>query len=169
MDSDETQRKRELDAHERKRLTEQSKERERQRRLNERELLNAINANREAIDKLAARLAVLEERGVYKYYTQSFKVFALQNAIEHGQELLDRLAAPGTGLNDWFLSIRAAALEHKFNLLDRTFDWDPMNEDWHTWTRPILEAFWRCSFFLRMLARFGSELDELLAPYRPRK
>jgi L-rhamnose isomerase len=41
-----------------------------------------------------------------------------------------------------------------------------MNENWQAKTRPILEAFWHCSYFLRMLERFGRELDEPPMPAR---
>ena len=137
------------------------------RSIREVELLQAIKENLADIDALAAQLDDLEERGVYKYYSQSFKAFDLQNAIEQGQELFARLAPPHRSRRT-NRSIRSpAALEHKFSLLDRTVDWDRMNEEWQTWTRPILEAFWHCSFFVRMLARYGRELDEPPLPWGP--
>ena len=87
-------------------------------------------------------------------------MFALQTAIEQAQALFGTLAPPGAALNDWFLSICAAALEHNSSPLDRTFDWGRMNDHWQAWTRPILEAFWHCSFFLRAMARYGRKLKE---------
>ena len=127
-------------------------------------LLLAIKAHLDEIDALIAELAGLEEAGVYRYYHQSFKVYSLQAAIEQALQLLERIAPVGTQLNHWFLPICGEALQHKFRLLDRTWDWDRMNQNWHAGTRPILEAFWHCSYFLRMLARFGRELDEPPTP-----
>ncbi len=34
-----------------------------------------------------------------------------------------------------------------------------VNANWQERTRPVLEAFWHCGYFLRQLARYGRELE----------
>lgn len=160
MDSGDNGSRNESEEGERARLLKEVEARNRQRLAMERLLLDAIRASLDEIDALVEHLDVLEEMGVYKYYGESFKVFGLQGLIEDAQALFGALAPPGAAPNDWFLSICAAGLEHKFSLLDRTFDWRRMNDHWQAWTRPVLEAFWHCSFFLRAMARSGRELEE---------
>jgi hypothetical protein len=126
----------------------------------EHDLLSAIKHRLAEIDGLAEWIAQVEEDGVYRYYHQSFKVYSLQIAIKKALSLFESIAPEGTWLNDWFLAICQTALEHEFSVLDRTWDWDRMNQNWHAETRPILEGFWHCSYFVRMLARYGRELDE---------
>jgi hypothetical protein len=167
MESGDNESRNESEDSDRARLLKQVEERHRQRLTKQRQLLEAIRASLNQIDALVGQLDALEEGGVYKYYGQSFKVFALQTPIEQAQALFGTLAPPEAALNDWFLSICAAALEHKFSLLDRTCDWGRMNDHWQVWTRPILEAFWHCSFFLRAMARYGRELEEPPIPWSP--
>jgi hypothetical protein len=123
------------------------------------ELLQAIKTNLESIDGLAAKLS-WEEDGVYRYYSQSFKVFGLQNLIEQALAIFQHVAPDGTQLNDSFVSTCQTALEHRFSFERTKFDMDEMNANWQAWTRPILVAFWHCSYFLRMMARYGRELEE---------
>jgi hypothetical protein len=130
----------------------------------ERELLQAIKRNLADLDALAAQLDDLEERGVYKFYSQSFKVYELQMIVDRAQVLFERIAPTGTALNDWFLSICQTALRHRFIWPPKNWDWERMNRNWQAETQPILEAFWHCRYFLRMLARFGRELDEAPMP-----
>ncbi len=87
-------------------------------------------------------------------------------AVERALALFERIAPPGAKLNEWFLSICQDALQHRFRWPPQDWDWDRMNENWQAETRPILEAFWHCAYFLRMLERFGSELDEPPMPAR---
>jgi hypothetical protein len=115
-------------------------------------LLDAIKQRLDDVDRLVSACAEAEEDAVYRYYHQSFKVFGLQHLISHAGRLFAELAPGGTGLNPWFVAICDAATDHQFDLRRS-------NANWHTETRPILEAFWHCSYFARMLARYGRELD----------
>lgn len=119
----------------------------------ERELLGAIKQRPDDIDGLLKGFAEAEEDGVYRYYHQSLKVYALQRAVKVAQRLFEDLAPEHTRLNAWCVSICQAACEHQF-------DSGRSNENWQAETRPILEGFWHCSYFLRMMARYGRELEE---------
>jgi hypothetical protein len=80
-------------------------------------------------------------------------VYGIQAAVTRAKTLLEGLAPQGTQLNEWFVEICRDARAHKF-------DPNRSNQNWHAETRPILEGFWHCSYFMRMLARYGRELDE---------
>lgn len=94
-----------------------------------------------------------EGDGVYRFYHQSMKVFWLQGLVRHAERLYADLAPPGMELNGWFRDICSDACNHEFEMRRS-------NPNWLAETRPILEAFWHCSYFARMLAKYGRELDE---------
>ena len=94
------------------------------------------------------------EDPVYRFYHQSFKVFALQHQTLNIVQQLSRLA-PGSPMNAQFLDIVAAGTGKTFTLED--------NARWAVATRPILEAFFHARFFLEMAARYAA-LD---VPRRP--
>jgi hypothetical protein len=118
-----------------------------------RELLTRVRRRLPDIDTLLAAFVAAEDEGVYRYYHQSFKVYSLQGAVKSARRLFDELAPRGTHLNAWFRAICDDACEHKFDLASS-------NTSWRAETRPILEGFWHCFFFVRQLARYGRELDE---------
>jgi hypothetical protein len=115
-------------------------------------LLEAIKAQLTRIDELCVAFDRAEEDGVYRYYHQSFKVYGLQSLIQGAMSLFDEVAPPGTELNPWLQAIAAGATAHRFDLAKS-------NRNWQAETRPILEGFWHCRYFIRMLARYGRELD----------
>ena len=118
-----------------------------------RELLESIKRRMEEIDRLASGLSDTEEDGVYRYYHQSLEGYTLQRGVIVVSEFLQSLAPAGIELNPWFVAICDEACAHKF-------DFKTSNQNWHAETRPILEALWHCSYFVRMLARFGRELEQ---------
>ena len=73
------------------------------------------------------------EDPVYRFYHQSFEVFALQETI---REIVTELQAllPGRGLNLWFLEIVEAGTGHQFDM--------SCIDDWRVTRIP----FWRRSF-----------------------
>ena len=116
------------------------------------ELLDHLKQRVEEIDALLAALESLEEDGVYRYYHQSWEVYGLQEAVKRARELFEELAPRGTRLNPWLSRICEEGCAHQFDLARS-------NQRWQEETRPILEAFWHCLYFLRQLSRYGRELD----------
>ena len=86
------------------------------------------------------------EDPVYRFYHQSFKVFALQNRTETIVSAL-RLLLPTHSLNARFLEIVGEGTGKEFSA--------EMNTAWEQHTRPILEAFFHARFFLEMAVRYA--------------
>lgn len=85
------------------------------------------------------------EDPIYRFYHQSFKVYALQTHTEAiVGELAGLLPSP---LNPWFLEILGRGT-------GRTFE-PSHNRNWTEITRPILEAFFHARFFLEMAVRYA--------------
>lgn len=118
----------------------------------ERDLLSAIKNRRDDLvqlfDKVSGHWSY--EDPVYRFYHQSFKVFALQETIRKIVAELQGLL-PGRGLNPWFLEIVEAGTGHHFDM--------SCNDDWLRHTRPILEAFFHARFMLEMAVRYA-DLEE---------
>ena len=94
------------------------------------------------------------EDPLYRFYHQSFKVYALQQTTE---TIIQRLQAliPERPLHSWFLQIVQAGTGKQFQSED--------NARWTEVTRPILEAFFHARFFLEMAVRYA----DLQAPPQP--
>jgi len=90
------------------------------------------------------------EDGVYRFYHQSFKVYALQNATQRVVEALKGLSPSGT-LDAWFSQIVADGTGKTFAL--------EHNQRWLVETRPIVEAFFHAKYMLEMICKYGRELD----------
>lgn len=92
---------------------------------------------------------------VYRFYHQSFKVYAIQ-------DLTDRIVAALTGLlpdrplNQWFATIIGQGTGKDFRMSH--------NQRWLPNTRPLLEAYWHARYMLGMAVRYGEELE---APPEP--
>lgn len=119
----------------------------------ETELLANAKARLAEIEALLAGFERAEEDAVYRYYHRSLKVFWQQSAVRRARELLRDLAPEGRSLDGDFKRICHEALDHEFEM-SRT------NTNWGAETRPILEAFWHCKYFLAQLNRYARELDE---------
>lgn len=104
------------------------------------------------IKKLLAHFHSEEEDGVYRFYHQSFKVFHLQPLVRGARDLFIQISPAGAPLNAWFAAICEGALDHEF-------DSGRTNSMWAAETRPLLEAFWHCKYFLKNMLRYGRELD----------
>ncbi len=115
-------------------------------------LLQEIQANLPALE------ALLEEASshwgyedpVYRFYHQSFKVYALQGATTRIVAALAKLAPDGR-LNRWFLNIVDHGTGREFT--------PEANRRWAAETRPILEAFFHARYFLEMVCKYGRELE----------
>jgi hypothetical protein len=109
-------------------------------------LLQSLRRDRQSLEKM------LEENSghwgyedpVYRFYHQSFKVYALQQQTEAIVRRLQALA-PDRPLNAWFVRIIEAGTGKVFKSED--------NARWMEVTRPILEAFFHARFFLEMAVR----------------
>jgi hypothetical protein len=86
------------------------------------------------------------EDPVYRFYHQSFKVYALQEKTREIVRVLTELV-PDRPLHRWFRDLVAAGTGKEF---------DPQhNADWTAVTRPILEAFFHARYFLEMAVRYA--------------
>jgi len=90
------------------------------------------------------------EDPVYRFYHQSYKVYALQETTVRIVRVLESLA-PDRPLNPWFRMIVEHGTGKSFNPDD--------NADSPTVTRPILEAFFHTRFFLEMAVRYAALHD----------
>jgi len=87
------------------------------------------------------------EDPIYRFYHQSFKVYALQGQTSRIVSALESLA-PDRPLNPWFRQIVEQGTGKSFKQDD--------NADWSRITRPILEAFFHARFFLEMAVRYAT-------------
>jgi hypothetical protein len=118
------------------------------------ELLLAIKKN---LPELEEKLAALNghwgvEDTVYRFYHQSFKVYAIQSQTAEVVTLFKRLAPPGTGLCREFVEIMEEGASGKAFSMEH-------NQAWTQHTRPFLEAMFHAKYFLEMMIRYGKELD----------
>ncbi len=114
----------------------------------ERKLLANLKRRRERAQDLLARCSEHwgYEDPVYRFYHQSFKVYAVQNQTEEIVRELSSLL-PDRPLNGWFQEIVARGTGRVFSPED--------NAHWTEVTRPILEAFFHARFFLEMAVRYA--------------
>lgn len=89
------------------------------------------------------------EDPIYRFYHQSFKVYALGHATKRIVSALQALA-PEQQLNEWFVHIVTEGT-------DKTFDQEH-NARWLEVTRPIVEAFFHARYFLEMAVTYGRQL-----------
>jgi hypothetical protein len=90
------------------------------------------------------------EDSVYRFYHQSFKVYALQDATLTIVQALQALA-PERHLHESFMRIVTDGTGRTFEL--------EHNQRWLEVTRPILEAFFHARYFLEMAVRYGRRLE----------
>ena len=93
------------------------------------------------------------EDRVYRFYHQSFKVYALKDVTKNLVATFESLAPEDCSLNEWFVEIVTEGTTQQFEMRRS-------NDNWLHETRPIVEAFFHAKFFLEMLVRYGTELDE---------
>jgi len=88
---------------------------------------------------------------VYRFYHQSFKVYALQTETKRIVEALQSLAPSGTALSPIFAEIYQAGASGKRFEIEH-------NQQWAVHTRVFVEAFLHAKFFLEMAVKYGKEL-----------
>jgi len=123
-------------------------------------LLEKMKENMEGIKAILKTFHSVEEDRVYRFYHSSFKVYWLQDVIKESNELFLKLS-PHLEKGDphrWeplspdFSQIVNEALavgEFKMEY----------NRAWLKMTRPILEAFFHCKYFLEQMVKYG-ELEK---------
>ncbi|GAK61397.1 hypothetical protein U27_01297 [Candidatus Vecturithrix granuli] len=89
------------------------------------------------------------EDPIYRFYHQSFKVYALQTQTMQIVAALQALR-PEFPLNAWFMQIVTEGTGKTFVNED--------NQRWPTVTRPIIEAFFHARYFLEMAVKYGTHL-----------
>lgn len=90
------------------------------------------------------------EDPTYRFYHQSFKVYALGHTTKRIVSALQALA-PERQLNEWFMRIVSEGT-------NKTFDHEH-NARWLEVTRPIVEAFFHARYFLEMAVTYGQRLQ----------
>jgi len=95
------------------------------------------------------------EDPIYRFYHQSFKVYALQADTQKIAKALQALL-PDQPLNDWFAQIVREGTCKEFAIED--------NQRWLEVTRPILEAFFHARYFLEMACRYSNAPEEQMLP-----
>ena len=120
----------------------------RDRRALEVDLLANLRAHRERLTGLLASCSDHWgfEDPVYRFYHQSFKVYALQQQTDRIVAELRQLL-PSRPLDPWFLEIVQQGTGKVFGISD--------NARWTEVARPILEAFFHARFFLDMAVRYS--------------
>lgn len=121
----------------------------------DKELLRNIQARWSDLSKLLDEVNShwSYEDPIYRFYHQSYKVYALQNETRQIVEALQQIAPSGVTFCPMFQEIyRAGASEKQFE--------PEHNRQWTTHTRPFLEAFFHAKFFLEMAVKYGEELAD---------
>lgn len=89
---------------------------------------------------------------VYRFYHQSFKVYALQTETKRIVAALQSVAPSETTLSPMFEEIYQAGASGKAFKIEH-------NQQWTLHTRVFLEAFFHAKYFLEMAVKYGKELQ----------
>jgi hypothetical protein len=124
-----------------------------ERRAREAILLNNIKRDLPVLTRLSeeAESHWGSEDLVYRFYHQSFKVFAIQSLTTTIVDALQALL-PDAALDQRFTTIISEGTGKQFS-----YD---MNARWDEATRPLLEAFFHANYFLKMAIKYGHELSD---------
>jgi hypothetical protein len=114
------------------------------------DLFRNLKANAAALERLLKRCHNERTGGIYRFYHQSFKVYALQELTLEIVAAL-RSLAPDRPLNEWFMRIIAEGTEKTFSVED--------NARWLEATRPIVEAFFHSCYFLETAVNSSRDLS----------
>jgi hypothetical protein len=125
---------------------------EEQKRAQEELLLKSIAKEMPQLEKILEECSGKWgfEDPIYRFYHQSFKLYALQERTQRIVAQLQGLA-PQLRMNDWFLEIVSQGTGKVFC--------DQHNENWTAVTRPMLEAFFHARYFLEMACKYGKILS----------
>jgi hypothetical protein len=118
------------------------------------QLLANIKRDLTALTALADRAKGdwAEEDLVYRFWHRSFKVYGIQDLTLQIVGALEALAPEPCDLDERFRQIIEEGT-------GKTFEYEH-NKRWLAETRPMLEAFWHAEYMLRMVVRYGRDLDQ---------
>lgn len=89
---------------------------------------------------------------IYRFYSQSFKVYRLQDTTQKIVAALRSIAPAGTVFNPFFEDIiREGASGKEFDM--------EHNKEWTLHTRPIIEAFFHARYFLNVAVKTVKEQE----------
>ncbi len=128
------------------------------KRSKEEDLLANIHAQWPKLNKLLNEVNShwIYEDLIYRFYYQSFKVYAIQDVTAKITGALKNIAPKGATLSPMYKKIyRAGASRKQFKL--------EHNQRWSVHTRPFLETFFHAKFFLEMAVKYGKELKTVPA------
>jgi len=87
---------------------------------------------------------------IYRFYSQSFKVYRLQHTTQQIVAALRSIAPAETTFNPFFEEIvRAGASGKEFDMKH--------NKEWTLHARPFIEAFFHARYFLNAAVQVGKE------------
>jgi hypothetical protein len=92
------------------------------------------------------------EDGIYRFYYQSFKVFAMQNYTEQLVNALRSVAPEQQQSCAFFEQVCRSGLGREFKPED--------NDHWIEVTAPIVQAFLHARYFVEMAVKYAAILDE---------
>lgn len=99
-----------------------------------------------------------EEDLVYRFYHQSFKVYRMQ---EYAKKIHSELIAVAPSAHNKFQrTVLDPMFEEIYYIGTGNEFIQQHNYAWSLRTRPILEAFWHCKYFLQQAATYGTKLDK---------
>lgn len=109
-------------------------------------IISEIKAKTDELSVLLKVMDVEYSRSLYKFYSQSFKVYHLQDFTLNAYKLFKSIAdAAALQLHEGFEQIIAEGTGSTFDMSH--------NVDWLTHTRPIVEAFLHAKYMLEMMIR----------------
>lgn len=119
---------------------------------NSEDLDRAISARFTELEALLGAMNLDYEDGLYRFYHQSSKVYALQGHTARAAEIFRAVAvAAGLRLNPWFEEIVAEGTGVEFDASH--------NVEWPRHARPLVEAFLHARYFVEMMVRYGGESE----------
>ena len=122
----------------------------------EHELLSNIQAHWTELYELLKEINShwVYEDLVYRFYHQSFKVYAIQNETKKIFKALQSISPRGTTFSPMFEEIYVCGASSK------QFE-TRHNQQWTTHTRVFIEAFFHAKFFLEMAVKYGEGLQAI--------
>src|ERR1019366_7256807 len=92
------------------------------------------------------------EGRIYRYFHQSFKVFALQEQTKALANTLAAIAPEGRSFCRFFGEILQQGTGREFSLAD--------NQNWLELAAPIVQAFFHAPYFVEMAVKYAATLVE---------
>lgn len=112
-------------------------------------IISEVMARADALHDLLNDMDGAYIRGLYKFYSQSFKAYHLQDFTLQAHNLFKSIAGTASlQLHEGFEQIIAEGTGSTFDMSH--------NADWLTHTRPIVEAFLHAKYMVEMMVRLNT-------------